>query len=909
MTESTSRSLEARVEEWLAQMTLEEKASMTAGSDMWHSTGVERLGIPPFKVTDGPNGARGSRWDGKITAACFPCGVCLAATWNPDLVHRIGAALGEETKTKGAHILLAPTVNIHRSPLAGRNFECYSEDPYLTARIAVGYIQGVQSQGVGACVKHLVCNDSEFERTSISSEVRERALREIYLPPFEAAVREAEVWAVMAAYNKLNGTYCTEHARLLREILKEEWGFAGIVISDWTATKSTVPAANAGLDLEMPGPARFLGANLVAAVREGEVSEEVLDDKVRRLLRIVLKSGVVEHPEEPERAVDKPEHRALIREAAGEGIVLLKNEGSLLPLDEGRIKRIAVIGPNARVARIMGGGSAQVAPHYAVSPLEGIQRRCGDAIQVEYELGCTNHRGTPLIEPGWLTPATGEGRGLTCEYFNNLDLEGEPVLTDVVRNLRLMWIGEFAPEVNHEQFSARLRGTFTPPETGVYTFSLVSAGLSRLYINGQEVVDNWTEQTPGEAFFGAGSQEKTGQIELTAGQRYEITVEYSKRGAMFLGGLAVGCLPPVVGDPIERAARLAARSDVALLFIGTNEEWESEGFDRTDMRLPGQQDELVERVVAANPNTVVILNTGAPVTMDWLDRVPAVLEAWFPGQECGNAIADVLFGDVNPSGKLPTTFPKRLEDNPAYINYPGERGQVFYGEGIFVSYRYYDKKRIEPLFPFGHGLSYTTFAYEDLRLSTSEIEPDQTLQVSITVANTGQRAGKEVVQLYVRDVEASVMRPEKELKGFQKVALAPGERKTVTFTLDARALAFYDPEQGAWVAEAGEFEVLVGSSSRDIRARGAFALRSTAVLTPGERPARRQLSVESKLADLLADEEAKAILQRHFGELLESPQIQLAMQFSLKELAGFAPNILTPERLQALDEELRRLGG
>ncbi|MCD6289417.1 MAG: glycoside hydrolase family 3 C-terminal domain-containing protein, partial [Anaerolineae bacterium] len=668
-------------------MTLEEKAAMTAGSDMWHNTGVERLGIPPFKMTDGPNGARGAQWHGGVTSACFPAGVALAATWNPELIQRIGVALGEEVKTKSAHVLLAPTVNIHRSPLGGRSFECYSEDPYLTSRMAVAYIQGVQSQGVGACIKHFVCNDSEFERTTISSEVRERALREIYLPPFEAGVKEAGVWAVMGAYNRLNGTYCCENAYLLTEILKKEWKFQGIVISDWTATKSTVEAAKAGLDLEMPGPPVFFGPKLAQAVKDGLVEESVVDDKARRLLRILIQSGALEHPEEPERGVDKPEHRALIREAAGEGIILLKNQGGVLPLAEGEIKSVAVIGPNAAVARIMGGGSARVNPHYAVSPLEGIQNRCGDAIQVRYEQGCTNHKGTPVLNAEWLMPVEGEGPGLTCEYFNNLDLSGAPVKTLVARHLRFFWVGDFAPEVDTQRFSARLRGVLRVPESGAYTFSLISAGLSRLYIDGQEVVDNWTEQQPGEAFFGLGSQEKVGQVDLEAGRVYEIVIEYSKQEPRAPGGLIVGCLPPVVGDPIERAVRLAAESDVALLFVGTNEEWESEGFDRTDIELPGRQNELVEKVVAANPNTVVVLQSGAPVSMPWLDKVPAVLEAWFPGQECGNAIADVLFGDVNPSGRLPTTFPKRLEDNPAYINYPGELGQVFYGEGVFVGYR------------------------------------------------------------------------------------------------------------------------------------------------------------------------------------------------------------------------------
>jgi beta-glucosidase len=818
-----------RIEALLGQMTLEEKVALLAGADTYQTQGVERLGIPAIKMTDGPNGARGRRLRGGITSACFPAGIALASTWNIELVERVGATLGEEAKTKGSRILLAPTVNIHRSPLNGRHFECYSEDPYLAARMAVAYIKGVQSQNVGTSIKHFVCNDSEFERMTISSEVGERALREIYLPPFRAAVREADPWTVMAAYNKVNGTFASEHPYLLTDILKREWGFKGFVVSDWTAVKSTVPAANAGMDLEMPGPAKFMGDKLVQAVKDGLVSQEVIDDKARRILWVIVKSGAFENPEEvPETAVDKPEHRRLARKAAAEAIVLLKNEHSILPLNVDVIKSLAVIGPNANVARIQGGGSARVNPHYAVTPLEGITRRCEGAIRIAYEQGCTNHKMIPLIDAEHLRPAgDGEGRGLTGEFFNSLDLSGEPVLTRVDREIDFWWLGDFSPLVNKDAFSARWVGTFIAPETGTYVFGLTSVGLSRLYIDDREVIDNWTDQTPGESFFSMGTQEMMAEVEMTAGQSYDIRIEYSKQNAPLIGGLRLGSLLLVPGDPIGRAAGLAAASDVALVFVGLSDEWESEGHDRADMELPGGQVELIERVAAANKNTVVVLNTGSPVTMTgWIDRVAAVVEAWYPGQECGNGIADVLFGDVNPSGKLPTTFPRRLEDTPAYINYPGENGQVLYGEGLFVGYRYYDKKKIEPLFPFGYGLSYTTFAYGNLTLNASEYEVDDEIQIMVDVKNTGTRAGKEVVQLYVRDVQSRLVRPEKELKAFQKVMLQPGEVKTVRFTLDREALSFYDPGQKQWVAEPGVFEVLIGSSSRDIRAKGSFTLKA-----------------------------------------------------------------------------------
>jgi len=901
--------MQEKIEELLSQMTLEEKVSLLAGSGMWYTTPVERLGIPALKVTDGPNGARGSSFAGDMTSACFPVGIALAATWNTELVKRVGEALGEEARTKGAHILLAPTVNIHRSPLNGRNFECYSEDPYLSARMAVAYIQGLQSRGVGACIKHYVCNDSEFQRNTLSSEVDERTLREIYLPPFKAAVREARTWAVMAAYNRVNGIYASEHPYLLTDILRREWGFEGIVMSDWFGSRSTIASVQAGLDLEMPGPPRWRGEKLLQAVRDGEVEEAAIDECVRRLLGIILTSGASGHPEErPEQAVDRPQHRALARQAAAEGIVLLKNEGGILPLDIGKIRSLAIIGPNAKVARIMGGGSSRVNPHYAVTPFEGIVERVGDAVDIGYELGCTNHKLPPLLDPSWLTPAQGAGdTGLTVEYFDNPDLSGAPVRTARIARTELFWVGEVAPQVNAQRFSARLSGVLTAPKTGRYTFSLVSAGLSRLLIDSEEVIDNWTRQTPGEAYFGAGSTEVLAEQEMTAGQRYELTVEYSKpEGASPLAALRLGCLPPMASDALERAAALAARSDVALVFVGLSDEWESEGFDRPDMELVGEQVALIERVAAANERTVVVLNTGSPISMGWLDQVAAVVQAWYPGQECGHAIADVLFGDVNPSGRLPQTFPRRLEDNPAYINYPGENDKALYGERLFVGYRYYDKKRIKPLFPFGFGLSYTHFQYGDLRLSATEIGPEDTLEVSVEVTNVGDRAGKEVVQLYVRDVESSLMRPEKELKGFAKVSLEPGQTRRVTLTLDREALAYYDDLAHQWVAEAGEFEVLVGSSSRDIRATANFMLKaSSAFGGPGGKAPR--FTLHSPLQQLLADGEARAVLERHLPGLMDSPQLRMAMGFSLEQIAQFAPEAFTEEVMRAIAEDLARL--
>ena len=800
---------------------------MLAGSDMWHTTPVKRLGIPAIKVTDGPNGARGGSFLDGVKAACFPAGIALAATWNTELVERIGMALGQEARTKGARVLLAPTVNIHRSPLGGRNFESYSEDPYLTGRMAIAYIKGVQSQGVGATIKHYVCNDSEYQRNSISSEVGERALREIYLAPFHAAIKEAEPWAVMASYNKINGTYAGEHPLTLTTILKQEWGFEGIVMSDWFGTQSTAASVNAGLDLEMPGPPHWRGEKLLQAVEDGEVDETIIDESVRRLLHLIARAGAFEQPdEEPEQAIDRPEHRVVAREAAAEGIVLLKNENQILPLQPERISSLAIIGPNAKTARIMAGGSAQVNSHYAITPFDALVALAGEHVRIGYELGCPNHKLLPLLDMERLTANEHDApSGMTVEYFNSADFTGDPVWKTLTQTTQLFWLGTLPAPVNREQFSMRMAGRFTPEETGTYTFGLASAGLSRLLIDGQQVIDNWEQQRPGGTFFGMGSSEATYTVELTAGQAYSLLLEYSK-GIVPVSGVRLGCLPPLPTDALERAAALAAASDVALVFAGLSGEWESEGFDRPDLELVGQQRALIEKVAAANKHTVVILNTGSPIAMPWLDQVAAVVQAWYPGQECGHAIADVLFGDVNPSGKLPQTFPLRLEDTPAYINYPGENGQVHYGESIFVGYRYYEEKKITPLFPFGFGLSYTRFTYDSLSLSAQAIGTTDTLQVSVRVTNSGSRAGQEVVQLYVRDKVSSVRRPDKELKAFAKVRLAAGESQTVTLSITPDALAYYDTLKHAWVAEPGEFEVLVGSSSRDIRLTGAFALRA-----------------------------------------------------------------------------------
>jgi len=827
--------VEARIETLLGKMTLEEKVSMLAGTDNWHTRGIERLGIPSIKMTDGPYGTRTvSDEDPNHTmpGTCFPTGSAMGATWDVDLIRRAGVALGEETRAMGCHILLGPCVNIHRSPLAGRNFESFTEDPFLAARLAVAYVDGVQSRNVGTSVKHFALNNSEFERFSMSSEAGERTIREVYFPAFEAAVREAQSWTVMCSYNKVNGTLASENHWLLTDILKNEWGLEGFVVSDWGAVHSTEPVANSGLDLEMPGPPRFLGDTLVSAVKEGSVSQDRINDGVRRILRVIEKTGAFEETRTPSLTqANTPEHQALAREVAREAIVLLKNDHEILPLQREDLASIAVIGPNAAEARVLGSGSSQVRPPYVVTPLDGIRSKCGDAIAVTFEPGCRCNRLTPLLDSQHLRPASGaEEPGLTGEYFNNNDLSGKPALTRVDTEFGFRW-GSFGggtspgPGVDRDNFSIRWTGTFLAPESGQYRFGLLTDGLGCIYLDDTLVAEKGSAG-PDDLFLVQG--ERTGTCRMEAGESHTLRIEYRRNPEREwpIRRVRLGCEVPLPGDPMARAAEAAAGADVALVFVGTSEEYESEGFDRDTMDLPGPQAALIEAVTRANRNTVVVLNSGAPISMEgWIDRVPAVVEAWFPGQECGNAIADVLFGDADPCGKLPMTFPRRIEDNPAYINYPGENGKVLYGEGIFVGYRYYDTKRVEPLFPFGHGLSYTTFEYSNLNVP-AEVTLGDPVEMSVDVTNTGSSEGKEVVQLYLRDVESSLVRPTKELKGFAKISLKAGETKTLSFSLGKRDLSFYDPDRAGWLAEPGEFGVLVGSSSRDIRATGSFVLKA-----------------------------------------------------------------------------------
>ena len=806
--------MDPKIDQLLDAMTLQEQITLLSGADFWTVSGIARLGIGDLVLTDGPNGARGGGGlVGGPKAACFPCGIALGASWNPALVAEIGAALAEETRTKGADVLLGPTMNIHRSVTNGRNFECFSEDPLLTSELAVAYVQGVQGAGVGATPKHFIGNESEIERTTVSSIIPEVALRETYLAPFEAVAR-AGAWAMMSSYNKVNGTYTAESRWLLTEVLRDEWSWDGMVMSDWFGSRSMEPTIEAGLDLEMPGPTRDRGASLVTAVREGRVDPAQVHLLASRVLRLMHRTGALHRTSRhPEGQADDPAHRALIRRAGAEGMVLLKNDGGLLPLPE-TIGTIAVIGPNARAARIMGGGSAQLNAMHAVAPWDGLAARLGTDRLVFAE-GCTNHRWEPIL--------SGD---LTIDYFDNPNLEGSPVHTGMEKNAVQFWIPPIGGgKVDPRAFSARLTSSFTPPLSGTWRAGVHASGPIRMLIDGELVADAWTNWSRGRTFFEEGNDEVTADIALQAGRTYTVMIEFrAKPGAnLDFSALRAGIDLPLGDQAIAEAVRVALSADAVVLCIGRSGEWDTEGSDLTDIRLPGRQDELAAAVLAANPRTVVVLQTGGPVEMPWLAKAPAVLQAWYPGQEAGHAIADVLFGDAEPCGRLPQTFPARLEDNPTFSQdpeiYPGLDGKVRYEEGLFTGHRHHDLTGIVPLFPFGHGLGYTDFALEGLT-----VHPDgDGIRAETRLTNAGNRTGTTVVQLFIWPDPVPHGRPARQMRGFAKVTLAPGESRLLSIAADARSFQRWDPKSHSWQTVGQNWHASVGFSAADIQARTVFS--------------------------------------------------------------------------------------
>ena len=810
--------VERRVEAILRQMTLEEKIDLLGGVDGFFVRGLERLKLPRLKMADGPGGVRNF---GPATA--MPSGIALAAAWDEALAERVGAEIGRDARAKGVHFLLGPGANIYRAPMNGRNFEYLGEDPFLAARTAVGYIRGVQSQNVTATIKHYAANNSEFDRHRTDSVVSERALREIYMPAFEAAVKEARVGAIMSSYNLVNGEHASQNKHLLTDVAKREWGFDGVMMSDWFATYDGVAAANAGQDLEMPGPQHMNRKNLLPAIESGKLSVATVDDKVRRLLRTAARFGWLDR-EQTDLSIPRfnQQGRRVAREAAHKGVVLLKNDGGVLPLDRAKVKTVAVIGPSAYPAVPMGGGSGRVEPFAAVSLMEGLSNALGAAGDVLYHRGLPTHA-EMADATAFVTEAQNGQPGLKAEYFDNPELKGEPVLTRTDRRVNFRRAAMSFPE---KTFSERWTGYYVPEAAGEHYLFVETTGEDggrfRLYLDDKLVFDNWET-------FPALLRHTT--VPLDA-RPHKLVLEHRGRSAWLGTRFGLGVVRR--GAAVDPAAKaIAARAGAVVVAVGFDPDSESEGADRT-FGLPPGQDDLIRELAAVNKNLVVVVTSGGGVDMSrWVEQVPALVEAWYPGQEGGTALAEIILGDVNPSGRLPVTFERRWEDNPAHDSYypAGDTKRVEYKEGVFVGYRGYEKAGTRPLFPFGHGLSYTTFRYADLRVTpvvggTGDAGGPR-FAVEFEVTNTGRREGADVAQVYVGAPRGAVERPAKELRGFARVSLRPGETRRVTVPLDGRSFSYYDEAGKRWRADPGDYEILVGRSSQQIELRGKLTLAQT----------------------------------------------------------------------------------
>jgi len=801
--QTSASDVETRVDSLLGKLTLEEKVDLIGGVDGFYVRSNDKIGMPRLKMADGPVGVR------NYGPSTVFGGIGLAAAWDPELARRIGETIGRDARVRGVHFMLGPGVNIYRAPRNGRNFEYFGEDPFLSGRTAVAYIKGMQSQGVSATIKHFMGNNSEFDRHNTDSIIDERTMREIYLPVFEAAVKEAHVGSIMDSYNLTNGLHMTQNGYLNNDVAKKEWGFTGIVMSDWDSTYDGVAAANSGLDLEMPSGKFMNRATLLPAVKAGTVTTATIDDKVRRILRTAVQLGWLDHEQtELSTPLLNIAGKQVALDAARSGMVLLKNDGNLLPLDKGSIKSIAVIGPDAYPAVPAGGGSAEARPFTPVSFLEGIETYLGGGVKVYYSPGI------PSLEEmarrtKFTSEATGGEKGLKAEFFNNSDLSGPPA---IVRNFEhVHYVPAHAVEHAELPVSIRWTGFFTPTVAGEYLAFVQGPGENggyRLYVDKKLVIDDWTQWY---AFVAEAP------LTLTAGP-HEVELDYRVSGG---GGKTTANFGIVRPERLvtDEAKALAAHADAVIVAAGFDADSEGESGDRM-FRLPPAQDELINQIAAANKNTIVVITSGGGVDMmPWIDHVPALFEAWYPGEEGGTALAQLLFGEFNPSGRLPISIERRWEDNAAHDSYYPKAGskKVEYSEGIFVGYRHFDKSTTKPLFPFGYGLSYTTFAYKNLSISTPS--PDQ-VGVTFDVTNNGARAGADVAEVFVGDRHAPVPRPVKELKGFAKVNLNPGETKSVTVNLDRRAFSYYDVGKHAWTVAPGDFEVYVARSAAEIELTG-----------------------------------------------------------------------------------------
>jgi beta-glucosidase len=805
-----SPAIDQRVDAMLAKLTLEQKLELIGGENDMFIRAEPAADFPRLKMSDGPLGVR--TW-GPDTA--YAGGIALAATWDPALAQRMGVAIAQDARARGVHFILGPGVNIYRAPMNGRNFEYFGEDPFLSAHTAVSYIQGVQSQGVIATVKHFAANNEEYDRHNVSSDVDERTLREIYLPAFEAAVKVANVGAVMDSYNLVNGVHATQNCHLNNDILKKEWGFNDILMSDWDATYDAVGAANCGLDLEMPSGKFMNPKNLLAAVKSGQVSEATIDDKIRRIFRTAIRFGFLDRDQtDPTIPLYTQSGRQVALDEARESIVLLKNDGNLLPLSTDKIHTIAVFGPDAWPAVPGGGGSSEVTAFAPVSIMTGLSDHLGDKVKVLYL------QGLPTIEDFFLNtefydkspdPRLNwwESKLVKVETFNNVTFSGSPQITFVPR-IASFKSEEWTPKAPQPK-SIRMTAQYMPKKTGAYLV-LAGAGGSDSYkviIDGKTVIDQPVRE---------GQAPQYVEVSFTANKLVNLQVDYLPEATYPRIGVGIRAADEIVSPEV---AKLAASADVSLVSVGFNPATESEGFDRT-YTLPWGQDELITAVAGANKNTIVAITAGGGVdTHRWLANVPALLHNWYPGQEGGTALAEILFGERSPEGHLPMSFERSWEDNPVHDSYyappvpAGQTPHVKYSEGVFVGYRYYTSMNKQPLFPFGFGLSYTSFSFANLQVSPETASADGPFTVTFDVTNTGQRAGATVAQLYVGDPSAKIKRPIKELKGYQKVNIDPGVTQHVSLTLDKRSLAYWDMNSNNWQVDPGQFTVFVGDSSEN----------------------------------------------------------------------------------------------
>lgn len=796
--------LERRVEDLFGRLTQEEKLKMLGGTG-FTTQPIPRLGVPAMGMVDAGQGVRGGTPSTQGPATAFPAEIVMASAWDTNLIERVGAAIAVEAHNKGtgAQVVLGPAINIHRSPLGGRNGEYMSEDPYLVGRMAVSYVKGVQSQDVSACLKHFACNNQEEDRNGVNAKVSERALREIYLPGFEAGVEQGGAWCVMSSYNLLNGYHASANHYLLKDVLKGDWGFDGIVMSDWGGVHET-DVVQDGNDLEMPTGKNMNVPQLETALADHSVTQAAVDDSVKRILRTIIRVGLLDHPMTQDHSlVNSREHADLAREVAEKGIVLLKNENGVLPINEKKVKSIALIGEPARKLQAGALGSPRVEPLKTTELIDALQKRAGSSIEVRFATGRAD--GEILPASVVTLPNDPSVHGFRGEYFRNADLQGKPAFVRTDKTIDLENDVKPGPGVTRARFSVRWTANLSVPSGGSYVLAFTGDDGYRVFLDDKPLIDKWEH---------SGATTRTGEVQLEAGKQYGLRVEFFQDSGDYIARLDW----KRGGEPAYASAVAAAKdSDVAIVCVSTMGT-ESEGRDRPSMDLPDNQAELIRAVAAVNRRTIVVLNNGTPVTMtNWLKSVPGLVEAWFPGQEGGAAITSILFGDVNPSGKLPDTFGANRSDYPDFGNFPGKDHEVDYAEGIYVGYRHFEKAKIQPLFPFGFGLSYTTFKYRDLTLSSTTLKPDGSLIVRVKVTNTGKRAGEEVAQLYVHDLKPVIDRPIKELKGFGKVSLQPGETKTVEFAITPRDFAYFDVPGRQWKANEGDYEIEIGASSRDIR--------------------------------------------------------------------------------------------